>query len=68
MTAKMLVLIYLVALLTVAALYVFTASVSVLAKVPTPGLESAIPIFVDLLKVIVGAVIGSVSTALSRTS
>jgi hypothetical protein len=68
MTAKMLVSLYLVVLVTVAGLYVFTASFSVLAHVPTPGLESAIPVFVDLLKVIVGAAIGSFSTALGKTS
>lgn len=63
-TARMILIVYVIVLVTVSALYVFTATFAATARAPTPGLENAIPVFVDLLKVIVGAVIGAVSTAI----
>ena len=66
MEAKTVVYIYLFVLVIVALLYAFTASISTFAQAPTAALEAAIPVFVDLLKVIAGAVIGSLSTALGK--
>jgi hypothetical protein len=67
MTTNKIVLVYVVVLLVVSALYVFTTTLATYSRVATPSLENAIPIFVDLLKVIVGAAIGSASTAIGRS-
>jgi hypothetical protein len=67
MTPKMLVGVYLIVLAIVAGLYVFSAGVSAWSKMATPGLENAIPVFVDLIKVVVGAAIGAASTAFTKT-
>jgi hypothetical protein len=67
MTANKIVLVYGVVLLVVSALYVFTTTLATYSHVATPSLENAIPIFVDLLKVIVGAAIGSASTAIGKS-
>ncbi|HXW71990.1 MAG TPA: hypothetical protein VEK34_11190 [Methylocella sp.] len=66
MTANRIVLVYVIVLLVVSGLYVFTTTLATYSHVATPSLENAIPIFVDLLKVIVGAAIGSVSTAIGK--
>ncbi|WP_457798908.1 hypothetical protein [Methylocystis sp. S23] len=66
METKTVVYIYLMVLVIIAVLYALTAGISTFAQAPTAALEAAIPVFVDLLKVVTGAVIGSLSTALGK--
>jgi hypothetical protein len=66
MTANRIVFVYVIVLLVVSALYVFSTILATYSRAATPSLENAIPIFVDLLKVIVGAAIGSASTAIGK--
>jgi hypothetical protein len=53
-------------LLIISALYVFSASISTFAHAATPDIDKTISIFSDLIKVIVGAAIGSISTAFAK--
>jgi len=66
MSAKNVVLLYVVLLGIVAALYIFSVSISTFAHAATPDLDKTISIFSDLIKVIVGAAIGSISASLTK--
>ena len=66
MSTKSVVAFYGLTLVIIAALYVFTALFAAMSKTATPALEAAIPVFVDLLKVITGAAVGSLSTAFGK--
>jgi hypothetical protein len=68
MGVKKLVLLYLGILLPIVALYVFTILLSVYSSVPTPDLHATVPLFMDLIKIIVGAAIGAFSVLIGRKS
>jgi hypothetical protein len=66
MTARSMVTLYIVLLVIISALYVFSASIQTFAHAATPDIDKTIPIFSDLIKVIVGAAIGSISAAFAK--
>ncbi|WFU70024.1 hypothetical protein [Bradyrhizobium sp. CB2312] len=57
---------YLGILLPILALYVFTVIFSVYAPTATPQLSAAIPVFMDLIKIIVGGAIGAFSVIIGH--
>jgi hypothetical protein len=63
---KKVILLYLGILLPIVVLYVFTVLTSTFSPAPTPDLHAAIPLFMDLIKIIVGAAIGAFSVSLGR--
>jgi hypothetical protein len=66
MNARSMATLYIVLLLIISALYLFSASISAFAHAATPDIDKTIPIFSDLIKVIVGAAIGSISAAFAK--
>lgn len=66
MQIKNVVLLYLGILLPIVILYIFTVTASSIISAPTPDLHAAVPVFMDLIKVIVGAAIGAFSVLLGR--
>ena len=68
MSAKSFVVLYVILLVTVSALYVFSVSISTFVHAATPDLDKTIPVFSDLIKVIVGAAIGSISASFAKHS
>ena len=66
MNARSLVTLYVVLLVIVSALYVFSASISTFSHAATPDIDKTISIFSDLIKVIVGAAIGSISATFAK--
>jgi hypothetical protein len=66
MNARNAVTLYVILLVIVSVLYMFSVSISTFAKAATPDVNNTIPIFSDLIKVVVGAAIGSISTAFAR--
>jgi hypothetical protein len=63
---KTVIMLYLRILLPIILLYIFTVLVSVFSRSATPDLHAAVPLFMDLIKVIVGAAIGVFSVLLGR--
>jgi hypothetical protein len=61
---KSVMMLYLGILLPIVLLYVFTILVSAFSTAATPDLHAAVPLFMDLIKVIVGAAIGAFSVLL----
>jgi hypothetical protein len=61
---KNVILLYLGILLPIVALYVFTVVTPLFSNAPMPDLHAAVPVFMDLIKVIVGAAIGAFSVLL----
>jgi hypothetical protein len=57
---------YLGILLPILALFIFTAIFSVYAPTAVPQLSAAIPVFMDLIKVIVGGAIGAFSVVIGN--
>lgn len=57
---------YLGILLPIVALYIFTVVFSVYSPTATPELSAAIPIFMDLIKIIVGGAIGAFSVVIGN--
>lgn len=67
MREKRLVFTYLVILGPILFAYMFTVFVVAFSHAPLPDLHAAVPVFVDLMKVIVGAAIGAFSVAIGQT-
>jgi hypothetical protein len=63
MNVRSMVTLYMILLIIISALYVFSASISTFSHAATPDIDRTISIFSDLIKVIVGAAIGSISAA-----
>jgi hypothetical protein len=59
MQIRSVIFLYLGILLPIALLYVFTVIAPFFTSAPTPDLHAAVPVFMDLIKVIVGAAIGA---------
>lgn len=66
MTTKTVLLLYLGILLPIVGLYIFTVVYSNSLQSPSPDLHAAVPVFMDLIKVIVGGAIGAFSASLGK--
>lgn len=67
MNVKKLAVGYLVIIAPILFAYLFTVGVTVASSSPLPDLHAAVPVFVDLMKVIVGAAIGAFSVSIGQT-
>jgi len=66
MAARVIIAYYLALLIVVGGLYIYTVQLSLNPAIPTRYLQDAIPVFMDLIKVIVGGAIGSFAALLGR--
>ena len=67
MNVKRLAVSYLVIIAPILFAYLFTICVTVFSSSPLPDLHAAVPVFVDLMKIIVGAAIGAFSVSIGQT-
>lgn len=66
MDIKSVIFLYFGIIMPIVFLYMFTVTVPLFTSAPTPDLHAAVPVLMDLIKVIVGGAIGAFSVLLGK--